>query len=197
MEINELKTVWEDLTQRLEDQKQMTRKIVLQMTHEKTKNRLGRLIKFEMLSALNILFIVWIVINFEKLDNWVTQIGGVVSILIFGVGVLSSAEFIMKARKVNLARDTIKDTILHFKAVQNLYRRNLKVSKVMGLTILFSFLPVTLKIANDIDIFENPEIWWLALAICLVLCGAIFYVVYRGYRGNIESVNKLLDELQD
>jgi hypothetical protein len=168
------------------------------MTQERSNNRLNKLINFEIIgSIISVSLIVLVVVNFDKLDNWLTLTAGIVSIIIFMIGALMSLNFIKKAKKIDVVKNSYKQTLKDFATCHKTYQINMKLSTILGVVTVFIFLPVVAKILFDNDVLSDMEEYWETLIACTIILPVLWYIIYKFYSRNMEEVNTLLKDLEE
>ncbi|MEP3380166.1 MAG: hypothetical protein ABJO28_06260, partial [Maribacter dokdonensis] len=82
MELEEMKSLWEDMSQKVDQQKVLTDQLIMDMTKERYENRMRRISVPETISAL-ICFaaVIYLISNFNLLDVWYLQLTGVLTIV--------------------------------------------------------------------------------------------------------------------
>ncbi len=201
MELEEMQTIWSQMSDQIEKQKKLTDKMIMMMTQEKYRKKLNRIAYPEMAGAV-ICFgaAILIVINLDKLDNWYTLVSGVLSLATLIVLPVLSLRFINRMRKINIAANNYKETLLEYAKIKKQFQSATKAGYYLGFILMFVILPVTTKILNGKDLFaETHSIWPIIIAIPVAI---VFFVVfsrwvYRSYNNNINSAESLIKELEE
>lgn len=198
MDLDKMKEIWSEMSDQLEKQKKLTNQIILKMTQERSKNRLNKLINFEIIgSIISMSLIILIVVNFDKLDNWLMLTAGIVSIIIFVVSTLMSLNFIKKAKKIDVVKNSYKQTLKDFATCYKTYQIHMKLSTILGIAMVFVFLPVMAKILSNKDVLSDLEEFWESLIACSIILPVVWYIIYKFYSRNMEEVNRLLKDLEE
>lgn len=195
MELEEMKAFWSDLTHELEEQKKLTRELILKMAHEKSSSKLGRIIKAEALGvSLSAGILVYLAFNVNRLEHWTGVVGavGLFGILLLGIGF--GGRIIHKARRIDLINNPVAEVIRRFDE----FRALLRMYKKFGIwTSLFSVLfviPVTTELFLDKTVMELEGIGKALLA-SLIIVPIVFQLIKRFYSRNVSAVKKELNEL--
>lgn len=82
MDLEEIQAVWSDLSKRLDQQKQLTDQLILDMTKRKYRRRFDKITLYEGMGAV-VCFVAALLLltNFHKLDTWYLQLMGVLAML--------------------------------------------------------------------------------------------------------------------
>ena len=198
MEIEEIKTTWEDLSKQLADQKKLTRDIILKMTNEKTKSRLGKLVNLSSLAYYgNPIIIIWIIYNFDRLASWPIHMGAIVAIIILLSDIIFNHQFVRSAKKVDVNGSTYKEVLLSFKKCQLIYRRNLRLMPVMGTLIVLALWPVVIQIKAGHDPFQNMKFLLISELILLVVVAMLVVPLFIWMNKQMRAVKEMIEDLDE
>lgn len=197
MELEDMKSTWFEMSQQLEKQKKMTNDIILKMTKENSKSRLNTLINFEILGMLiSAVLMIYILTNFEQLDNWLSITGGLGTSIILLTGFMMSAMFIKRAKKIDILKKGYKQTLLDVTSLRKIQYINNWVSASLGILLPFFLLPTfaTLYFKKDLlsDLAEYKE----SLIPSLILVPIIWYLFKRLYSKKLDEINELLQDIK-
>ena len=105
MELEEMKTLWNSMSEDINKQKILTDKLIIQMTQQQYNNKL-RKISIPELAGTFVCFaaVLYIAINFYKLETWLQISCGILSILFLVLAPIISLKFISKIKKINIER---------------------------------------------------------------------------------------------
>jgi NADH:ubiquinone oxidoreductase subunit 6 (subunit J) len=201
MELEEMQTVWSQMSDQIEKQKKLTDKMIIMMTQEQYRKKLNKIAYPEMIGAIICYStVILILINLNKLDNWYTLLSGLISIVILLVLPVLSLKSINQMRKVNIAGNNYKETLIEYSKGKKRFQVAAKIGFYMGFILMFVILPVTTKILNNKDLFSGTKsIWPMAIAIpfAIVIFIAFSRWVGKCYTNNINSAELLFKELED
>ncbi len=200
MELEEMQTVWSELSDQIEKQKKLTDKMIIMMTQEKYRSRINRIAYPEILGGIICYGAgLLIVFNFSKLDNWYSLLCGIISIVVLFVLPILSLKSIKRIHKIDVATNNYKETLLNYAKEKKQFQKVMKWGYYLGFIIMFTIMPVTSKIINGKDLFsETKSIWPLVIAIPLAI---IFFIVFskwvfKHYLKNINSAESLIKDLE-
>lgn len=197
MDLDNMKNVWSEMSERIEKQNKITNEIILKMAHHDSKNRLSKILRIEIFSALWLLICsVFIILNFNKLDTAITLSGGVVSIIICCLSLFIWLDFLKKANRINIANNSYKQTMIDFNICKKSYQINKKLDYFLGSGLLIAICPVVFKLTRNVEISDIP----LSDLLLYIIGGSIassglIYMVLRFYSNQINEINKLLEDL--
>ncbi|WP_074406289.1 MULTISPECIES: hypothetical protein [Aquimarina] len=201
MELEEMQTVWSQMSDQIEKQKKLTDKMIIMMTQEQYRQKLNKIAYPEMIGAI-ICYgtAILILINVNKLDNWYTLLSGIVSTVILLVLPVLSLRSIYQMRKVNIAVNSYKETLLEYSKGKKRFQTVTKIGLYLGFFLMFAIMPVATKILNNKDLFSGTKsIWPLVISIPIAIIVFITFSrwVARCYNNNMNSAEALFKELED
>ena len=197
MELEEMKILWEEMSQDLEQQKNLTDKIIIDMTNERFKNKMRSISGPETMGAIICLgTALYLAINFGKLDTWYLLLSGVFTLGFLTLLPFFSLRSIYKMRHINLADGNVKQTLLNFSKAKSQFLLIQKLGVIFSFVLVITSLPVASKIMNDTDIFTKPEVlfWYIPAGfIFLFFFGRWGYNCYVGITNSAENLLKELE----
>ncbi len=201
MELEEMQEVWSQLSGQLEKQKKLTDKMIIMMTQEKYRSRLNKIAYPEMIGTVMCYGMgIFILININKLDNWYTLLSGIISMIVLFILPILSLRSINKMRKVNIAANSYKETLLAYAKGKKQFQNGMKWGYYFGFILMFTIMPVTTKLLNNKDLFEGTKsIWPFVISIPLAITFFIVFSkwVFKHYISNINSAQSLIEELEE
>jgi hypothetical protein len=199
MDLEEIKTIWSEMSDQLEQQKKLTNEIILKMTQERYSNKFQKVTIYESIGAL-ICFVaaVFIIVNFGKLDTWYLAVCGIITLgfmLILPVLVLRS---LSQLKNLNITENNYGDTIVKYERA----KRNLLMQQQFGIyggfVVFFTSLAVFSKIFSDEDLFLAQQDSWLYIFTLVILVLLFFFSRwgYKCYKSITSSAENILKELE-
>ena len=197
MELDEMKLLWEEMSQDLDNQKKLTDKIIIEMTNERYLNKMrsisgpetiGGIVCFGM--ALFLLF------NFGKLDTWYLILSGVFTLGFLTLLPFFSLRSIYIMRHINMADGNMKETLLDFSKARNQFLLIQRLGVILSFVLVITSLPVASKILNGTDIFTKPAVlsWYIPAGfIFLFFFGRWGYNCYVNITNSAENLLKELE----
>lgn len=199
MELEEMQAIWSQMSDQIENQKKLTNKLIMEMTQERFKNKIGIISKYEGIGAV-ICFAAAILILFQlsKLDTWYLLISGIFTIayLIFlPIYILRS---INTMKRINIISNTYKETLIEYAKNRKQFLFSQRLGIYLNFILMIVSLPVIIKLFKDEDVFvTNVEVlYWYIPIMTLFL---IFFSKwgYGKYKRLTASATKILEELQE
>ena len=200
MKLEEMKSLWAEMSLKLENQKSLTDKLILEMTQERYVNKFTKIQMYESIGAI-ICFAaaLVVIINIGKLDTWYLLVSGILTITFLILMPILVLRSIKSIKQLNIASNNYKETIMSFAKA----KKNLLTFQRVGIYLSFLFaliiMPVASKILKNKDFFtmEHSTKFWIAMPLFFV--GLIFFARwgYRSYQNITNSAENILKELEN
>jgi hypothetical protein len=197
MELEKMKTLWQEMSVEIEKQKKLTDSLIIKMTQVNYRNKLSKILIPEAIGAFVCLAgLLFILINFQKLTTWYLIGCGIVSVLILFLLPVLSLRAIRKMRSVNILDNNYKQSLLEYSKGKIQFVFVQKLSFYLGAILLLTVLPVMGQLIDGIDIFIKTSLWlWYAIAF------PFFYWfakgVFKNYNKTSADAENILRELQE
>ena len=161
MEVEEMKTLWAEMSAAVEKQKKLTDSIIIKMTQADYRNKITKIQLPEAIgSFICLLWAVFILVNFQKLNTWYLVVCGVVSILIFLVLSVFSFRAIHNLRSVNIAENNYKQSLEAYAKAKLQFVFVQKLNFYLGSLLIVVFLPVAGALFGAKDFFKDSALWF-------------------------------------
>lgn len=199
MEIEDIQDVWAQMSTELEHQKKLTNTIIIKMTQEKFKNKFKILTRFETIGAIVcFVFVVVILINFNKLDTWYHAISGILAIGLLATLPTLVLKSLFKIQNLNITTGDYKTNLVTYIKEKNKLLKLQRIGIGLSFVMFFLILIINPKIASNKDIFLSD----FDLGNLLGLLVALPFIVlmslwgYRSYKRITSSAASILKELE-
>ena len=196
MEFEEMKSLWGELSGKIEQQKKITDSLIIKMTKSDYKNKMTKVFIPELIGTL-ICFAAafYILLNVQKLDRWYLIVCGIVSVLILFLLPVLSFKAIHKIRSVNILGNNYRQSLLEYSKGKQQFIFIQKLSFYLGAALLLTILPVMGRIIGGKDLFIETHLWlWYAVGY------PFFYGfskwVFRKYAKATAEAEEILKELK-
>ncbi len=197
MEFQEMQSLWENMNQKVDQQKILTDKLIIDMKQERYANKLRSISIPESISTL-ICFavVVYLISNFGLLDVWYLQLSGIIIIISCIILPVLSLKSIQKMEAINISKNTYKDSLITYAKEKIKFLLIQKVSFYVSFLVLILSVIVFGKIMKDIDVFTMTEkLNWLVPSGIGVLYIFTQWVLKK-YKKATTSANNILKELE-
>lgn len=200
MELEEMKTLWEEMSQKVDKQQLITDQIIMDMTQQKYSNKFTKLFFYESLGTVICYgMAVYLLFNIEKLDTWYLLACGIFTITFLFLLPLFTLRSLTRIKRLDVAAYSYKETLVRFerskKRVLLLQRTGIYLSLILFLAVL----PVMSKIFNNKDMFTMdmdafPWIFTGAVFVLLIFFARWGYGCYKSITASAENVLKELED---
>jgi len=199
MELEEMQATWSQMSDRLDNQKKLTDKLIMKMTKERYKNKIGILSKYEGMGAV-ICFIaaILLILRFSELNTWYLLASGIFTVcylIVLPVVVLRS---INSMKNIDLTNNTYKETLIAYAKKKKQFLLTQKVGIYLNFILLAVSLPVVVKVFKGKDIFItniNLMYWYIPIMTVFLILFSIWG--YGKYKKVTASASYILEELED
>ena len=199
MELEEMKTLWQEMSQQVAQQKQLTDTLIMEMTQQKYSQKFSKIAIYESLGAI-ICFIaaIYMIFNFNKLDTWYLMACGIFMIsylLTLPIFVLRSLKTI---KSLNITNKSYKQTIVGFAKAKKQLLLVQKLGIYVNFILFLTSIPLAAKLFNNKDIFLVGGSIWQGVFIVVVAVLMIFvsrwgYGCYKNVTNSAENILKDLE----
>ena len=197
MELDEMKVLWQDMNQKIEEQKSLTDHIIIEMTKEKYKNTFNKLYTQEVIGSIVCLIAsVYILLNVGKLETWYLELSGIIAVVILMIMPIYTLLNIYKIKELKIGKTNMKNSILEFEKRKMRLARVQRINIFLCVVLFIVSLPVMSKIMNDIDVFSESKIMFWYVPIGFVALFFIFRWAQRSLKQKTEKANQLLLDLE-
>jgi hypothetical protein len=197
MEFQEMQSLWENMNQKVDQQKILTDKLIIDMTQERYANKLRSISIPESISTLICLaVIIYLISNFGLLDVWYLQLSGAITIISCLILPILSLKSIKKMKTINISKNTYRESLTKHAKEKIKFMLIQKISFYVSFLVLILSVIVFGKIMKDIDIFTMTEkLNWLVPSGIGVLYIFTKWVLKK-YKKATTSANNILKELE-
>jgi len=198
MELEEMQATWSQLSDQLEHQKKLTNTLIMEMTKQRYRSKIGILSKYEGIGAI-ICFAAatLLLLQFQKLDTWYLMASGVFTIAYLIVVPIVVLRSINAMKRIDLINKTYKETFVAYVKKQEQFLLTQRAGIYLNFILLAVSLPVMVKVFKDKDIFtanSNIVYWYIPImAVFLILFSKWGYGKYKNVTASASDILKELE----
>jgi hypothetical protein len=197
MQLEEMKSLWDEMSARVEKQKKLTDSVILKMARAEFRNKIGSIFLWELLGSIGCFAqVLFILFNFQKLNTTYLIICGAIAALILFLLPVLSIRAVNKIKSLRIMENNYKESLLEYskRKVQFVFVQ--KLSFYLGAILLLVILPVMGKLIAEKDLFKETWLWmWYALSF------PFFYFftrwVFKYYMRSVKDAENILMELKE
>jgi len=199
MELEEMQATWSLMSDQLDNQKKLTDKLIMEMTKERYKNKIGILSKYEGIGAI-ICFIMAILLitRFSELNTWYLLACGIFTVCYLIILPFIVLRSIRSLKRIDLTNNNYKETLIAYTKKKRQFLLTQKVGIYLNFILLVVSLPVVVKVFNGKDIFItniNLMYWYIPIMAIFLILFSIWG--YGKYKNVTTSASQILEEFKD
>ncbi|RXG12169.1 hypothetical protein DSM03_11143 [Leeuwenhoekiella aestuarii] len=197
MELEELKNLWEGMSDKLQQQEQHTKKLLEEVTEHKYHSKLRTIKTSETLGAvICYLGALYLILNFQKIEPLAEQIFAIIAIvLLFSLPVISLRS--LKAmQQMPVSSKTYLETLTNFRKSRVQFIKFQRLTVSLGLFLVVIAIPVLAAI-KGIDLSETEHFWTLTFPIGIIAFLGFGFWVLRSYTKTLKATEQLLSEIKN
>lgn len=196
MELEELRSEWQEMSTELKKQKILTDKLIIDMTQKKYNNKLKSISIPETIgSVVCFAAAIYILMNFGEFDTWYIQLSGLFSALFCIVLPIISLRSIFGVQKINMSTSNYKQSLERFAKNKKQFVWIQKVSFYLSFILVIVSLPVAAKLMNGKDLFLESKDWLWYIPFGFIFLYIFSKWVFQHYKKTTDSAESLLKEL--
>jgi len=199
MELEEMKSLWGQLSQDLEKQKILTDKMVIQMIENRYENKFQNLILPEAIaSVICIATAIFIVSHFEKMDTWYLELSSVFAVAYLIILPIFSLQAIFRMKHINISKRNYKQTLIDYNQAKKQYQQVIKWGFFFNFFLMAAVLLLTLRIFGEEGIIiSEMKMWLMLLPLGVLLLIVLSKYAYRLSKNTMSNAEEVLGELED
>ena len=198
MTLDEMQTVWSEMTTKIEQQEHLTNQLIMEMTQTKFRNKIGTINKYESGGAI-ICFIaaLLLILNIDKLDTWYLMACGIFVILYLIFIPMLVLRSIINMKQINIVANTYKQSLMDFAKRRKHFLLMQRIAIFSNIILTILILPVFSKISKGKDLFmDGGNVWYWYLPLMLVFLVPFSRWGYTTYKKMTASAEQLIKDLQ-
>ena len=197
MEIEELQSVWSEMSAQLEKQKKLTNELIMEMTQNRYSTKFDKLTFYETIGAV-ICFVmaIYLLVNITKLDTWYLLSCGIFTIAFLIILPVITLGLLGKIKRINIVQNSFKETIVSYTKTRNQLLLMQRVGIYLSFILVFTCLPVFSKIFKNKDLFLQTSILFIYLPVMGIFMFFFSRWGYRCYKNITNSAENVLKELE-
>ena len=196
MELEEMQTLWADLSQKIEKQDKIQKELLMEITKQKFKKKLDGIRLPEMIgSVVCYIYAMYLLSKFPELDLWYNQVFAMITILILTLLPLASLSALKSMRNVKIEEDAPVQILEKFTKGKIRFLNVQRYGMIFGGLILVTILPPISEIQGNTDLISKPLFWAIYLPAGVLLMFFFSRWALGKYKKVIASSEQLLSEL--
>jgi len=195
MELEEMKTLWAEMSAAVEKQKKITDSIIIKMTRSNYRNKINKIRVPEFIgSFLCMAGAALIVFNFRQLTPWYLAVCGILACLVLVLLSFLSVIAIRSLQRISITDNNYREALLAYAKGRLQFVRIQKINFCLAALLMVTILPVIGELINGQDVFKKPGLW-LSYAVLFPFFYWVSTWVFHKYLKIINDAETILKEL--
>jgi hypothetical protein len=197
MELEEMKSLWEQMTIKIEKQERLTDQLIMEMTKERYHKKFRKISTYESIGAV-ICFIgaAVLLLNINKMDSWYMMLSDIFTIAILIILPILSLKSIRGIQRINIGENNLKETLMEYGIKKQRFLFIQRISIALSFVLMVTALPVMSKIMSGKDIFTESNVLYWYVPIGMVILFFFARWVFKYYQNIAKSAEKILEEIE-
>ena len=197
MELEEMKTLWAEMSAAVEKQKKLTDSIIIKMTQTNYSTKINRIFIPELIGSFVCFAMgLYILANFQKLNTWWMAAFGAAGVLILFLLPVLSLRTIHTLRSVNILQSNYKQSLQLYAKGKLQFIFVQKLSFYLSAVMMVLLFPVMCMILGVKEPFKHASLW-IAYLIMFPLFYFLARWVFRKYIKMTGDAENILKELEN
>ncbi len=186
-----MKSLWQDLSLKVENQQKIQKELIMEMTKEKFKKKLDGIRIPEMLGTVIAFgYAAYLIFNFGQLNFWFTQVFASFNILQFLLLPLASMRAVYRMRTLEINHLATAEMLARFQETRKSFWRVQQWAAILSGVMILTIVPVLGDIHGKFEKFAQAEFWMVYVPLGLAFIYFFSRFVLRKYK-------KLMDQSED
>ncbi|MEB2775148.1 hypothetical protein SYJ56_07505 [Algoriphagus sp. D3-2-R+10] len=197
MELEEMKSLWADLSLQVEKQDKIQKELLMEITKQKFRKKLNTIRISEILGSLVCVgYAVYLLSHFSEFELWYNQIFALISIFIMIALPTASLTAIKGMRNVRIDSETPSTILNTFIKNKIRFEKVHQYGMISGGIVMITILPPLAELSGSLAKILNPVFWMIYIPVGLVFMYFFSRWGLKKYKGVIDSSEKMLRELE-
>jgi hypothetical protein len=197
MELEEMKTLWGEMSAEIEKQKKLTDSLIIKMTQVNYNNKVAKIWVPEAIGTAGCFVVAgYILINMAALNTWYLMVCGIVSALLLIIMPTLTIRSIFKIRSLNISANSYKQSLIAYSNGKKQIVFAQKLKFYLGAVLMLVSLPVMSELIGGKDVFKITGVWyWYLIAAPLYYWFAARWIS-RCYLNILAGAENILKEIE-
>ena len=197
MELKEMKTTWEALSKKVENQEKLSRQMIRKMTERNYRSKLSKIAYSEYIGTV-ICYIgaAYLIMNFTKITSFTMQAFCILAILLLFALPVISLKSLKGIKAINIAAQSYSATLREYAHHKIRFLKLQQLNVSLGLSFMLIVVPVLSAIQGK-DISQIPYFWILIFPISIAFFLAFAFWVLRSYKKIMDETEKMLSDIDN
>ncbi|TXE13314.1 hypothetical protein [Algoriphagus aquimarinus] len=196
MELDEMKSLWADLSLQVEKQDKIQKELLMEITKQKFRSSLNSVRIPEILGSIVCAgYAMYFLSRFSDFEIWYNQVFALVNIFIMIALPVASLTAIKGMRSVRIDLEAPAVILEKFNKSKIRFWKVQRYGMILGAVLLFTLIPPLTELNGSIEKIQNPTFWMIYIPSGLLFIFLLTRFVYKKYKGTIEASEKMLRQI--
>ena len=196
MDLDQMKNTWAELSNGLSQKAKVHDRQILELIQRKSSSSLNRIVYLELLGiVVTLVMLGYLLINFHKLDNWLTIGGGIILVVILAISLFMGSNIILQIRKVDVLNNSYQQALTNFGKLKRLLKLYKKLGIALNILMPFIILPVVSQLFFGKNLLNDLAEFGEGLIVSFLLIPLVLYLLITYYKKLISKAKSALDSL--
>jgi membrane protein insertase Oxa1/YidC/SpoIIIJ len=195
MELEEMKSNWDEMSKRIEKQEILNNHLIEKMTHQKYKSKLEKIGNSEYIGSLTCyLAATYLIINFTKIEEFIFQLLCIITILLLFTLPIISLKSLRGMKNISIHTAKYSETIKTFMHRKMKFYKLQRINMILAFLLLIILLPVLASIYGK-DINSITNFWTIIVPVFIAFFASFSFITWRYYSKILKNLEKELRDL--
>lgn len=197
MELEEIKKLWEGMSEKVEKQELLTNQLIEKVTEQKYHSKLNK-IRYSEIIGVIICYLgaIYLIMHFMEIRPLAEKIFALIAIGLLLVLPVISLRYLSGLQKLKISSKTYLETINDFGKRKIRFQKFQKLNISLGLFLMIVAIPVLSSIKGT-DLSESENFWTLTFPISIIAFLGFAFWILRSYRKTLDATEKMLSEINN
>jgi hypothetical protein len=196
MELEEMKSLWTDLSLKVEKQDKIQKELLMEITKQKFRNKLNHIRVPEILGSLVCVgYAMYLLSRFSDFDLWYNQVFALITIFILIALPAASLTALKGMRELRIDSETPSTILEKFIKSKIRFWNVQRYGMILGAILMITILPPLAELKGSDEIISNPKFWMLYVPGVFTFMFFFSRWALKKYHGVIDTSEKMLQEL--
>ncbi|MFC5624721.1 hypothetical protein [Algoriphagus winogradskyi] len=196
MELDEMKSLWADLSLQVEKQDKIQKELLMEITKQKFRSKLNSVRIPEIIGSLVCVgYAMYFLSRFGEFELWYNQIFALVCIFLMIALPTASLTAIKGMRDLKIDTETPAGIMDKFVKSKVRFWKVQRYGMIFGVILMIAILPPLVELNGADEIIQKPWFWGLYVPGGLIFMFLFTRFVYKKYKGTISASEKMLRDI--
>jgi len=196
MELEEMKSNWDEMSKRIEKQEILNNQLIEKMTHQKYKSKLKKIGNSEYIGSLTCyLGATYLIINFTKIEEFIFQLLCIITILLLFALPIISLKSLRGMKNISIHTAKYSETIKTYMHHKMRFYKLQRINMILAFLLLIILLPVLASIHGK-EINSITNFWTIIVPVFVAFFAGFSFITWHYYSKILKKIENELTDLE-